>query len=433
MSSPDVVVIGAGAIGAASTYELVRRGARVTVLERSHVVRGCSYGNAGLICPSHAEALASPAAIHNGLRWMGRRDSPFHIRPRLSVLPWLARFGAASLPARSAAGTATLRRLADASLELHEQLARSGLPTSFVRRGILSVYESERAFAKARDRIAGGPPDAQDTRVLAAEAARELEPGLAPTFAGAIHHRREAHCDPSAFVAALMDASRDLGANVRCGVEILRLRRTGGRLAALETTAGPLRAGAVVVAAGAWTRDLLGDVGLYVPLEGAKGYHLEMDARPLEAGIPLYMEEAHVIATPLGGRLRLAGTLELSGRDLRVDPVRMEALGSVARRTMTLPAEARTVQMWRGLRPCTPDGLPVIGPADGLANMFVATGHAMLGITLAPATGQIVAGLVSGEEPPHDIEPFRLSRFRRLRDHMSTKQHAPTPGTSCSP
>jgi D-amino-acid dehydrogenase len=424
MSSPDVIVVGGGAIGAAAAYELARRGARVSLLERSHVARGCSYGNAGLICPSHAEALASPAAIRHGLVWMGRRDSPFHLRPRLSLLPWLARFGAAALPRRSAAGSATLRTLATASLELHEALARSGLPTSFARRGILSVYESERAFAKAHRHLQAEASNASETRILTPEAARDLEPALAPSIAGAIHHPREAHCDPGAYVAALVNASRELGAEIRTGVEILRLRNSNGRISALDTTAGPLRAGTVVLAAGMWSRGLARDVGVQLPLEAAKGYHLELEDQPLQAGIPIFMEEARVVATPLGSRLRLAGMLELSGLDPAVDPIRLEALGRAARRTLALRPDAQTVQVWRGLRPCAPDGLPIIGPADGIANLFLATAHAMLGITLAPVTGEIVANLISGERSRYDIAPFEPSRFRRMRDLMGT--HTPT-------
>ena len=404
-SAPDVVVVGGGAIGAAAAYELARRGARVSLVERSHVALGCSYGNAGLISPSHTEALANPTAIRNGLAWMRRADSPFHLRPRLSLLPWLARFAAASLPRRSAAATATLRNLAAASLELHEKLARNGVQSSFARRGILSVFESGRALAQASA--------ATDAQVLTPEAARDLEPALAPGIAGALYYRHEAHCDPAAFVAALTGGARDLGADIRTGMEILRLRRSNGRISELETTAGPVRTGAVVLAAGVWTRELAGDVGVHVPLEGAKGYHIEVERPSPHLGVPVFLEDAYMTATPIGDRLRLTGTLDLSGGDLRVDPVRLEALGRAARRTLGLPADARPVQVWRGLRPCAPDGLPIIGPADGIANMFLATGHAMLGIALAPVTGEIVADLVTGQRPQYDVSPLTPARFRR--------------------
>jgi D-amino-acid dehydrogenase len=402
MKSSDVVVVGAGAIGAATAYELARAGARVTVLERSGAADGCSHGNAGLICPSHAEALANPAAVRDGLRWLARRDSPFHLRPRIALLPWLARFGLAALPRRSRAATETLRALATASLARHAALADEGVATSFTRRGILSVFESPRAVA----RLNGS--------ALSPEQARALEPALAG-IAGAVFHPGEAHCDPSAFVGALLAAARAHGADVRPDVELLRLRRSNGRIAALETTHGTLRAGTVVLAAGSWTAALARPVGVHVPVEPAKGYHVELAAAPLRAGIPIYMEEARVIATPLGDRVRLAGTLELSGMDDRVDPVRVQALVAAAERTLRLPRSAPRVHVWRGLRPCAPDGLPVIGRPDGLENLVLATGHAMLGVTLAPVTGEIVTSLVAGRPPAHDIMPLSPSRFRIRR------------------
>jgi D-amino-acid dehydrogenase len=149
-----------------------------------------------------------------------------------------------------------------------------------------------------------------------------------------------------------------------------------------------------------------------LPLVPAKGYHVEVDVEPLRNSIPIYMEEARVIATPLAGRLRFAGTLELGGLDLTIDPVRLEALPRAAARTLDLPAGARRTHVWCGLRPCTPDGLPLIGPVDGIDNLVLAAGHAMLGITLAPATGEMVAALVSGEHTNAVTRDFRPSRFR---------------------
>lgn len=419
MSTPDVVVVGAGAIGAASAYELARTGAKVTLVERSHVAAGCSYGNAGLISPSHAEALANPAAIRHGLAWVTRRDSPLRIRPRPSLLPWLARFGAASLPRRSAAASATLRALVAASLDAHEALSSAGLPTSFERRGILSVYESEPAFGLARRAASAGPGDA---RVLPREAALALEPELAPSVAGAIFRPGEAHCDPAAFTSALVASARALGADVRTGVEILAVHRTNGRVAELQTTAGPLRPGTVVLAAGAWTKHLAAQAGVAIPLEGGKGYHLDLAAGAArQPRAPIFLEEARVTATPLDGLLRLTGALELSGFDQRVDPVRLEAIRRAARRTLGPSAQARPADVWRGLRPCTPDGLPIVGHADGVANLVLATGHAMLGIALAPVTGEIVADLVTGAPARHEIAPFSPLRFRRVRQAVSNR------------
>jgi D-amino-acid dehydrogenase len=411
-SSPDVIVVGAGAVGAAAGYALARRGAKVTILERSETLSGCSYGNAGLICPSHAVSLASLAAIRDGLRWMARRDSPFYLRPRPRLMPWLARFVLASRPSRSMPATASLRALADASLELHEQLAALGLETGFARRGILSVFESERLFESARTRLVGSP----DGHVMTLTEAREIEPALSQQISGAVLYPREAHCDPGAFVSALLAAARDHGAELRTGVEVRRIRRTNGAVSQLETTAGTFAVGTLLVAAGTWTAQLARQIGTYVPLQPAKGYHVEIDANGKQVGLPIYMEDARVIATPLGKRIRFAGTLELSGDGAELDPVRVQALRRAGARVLDLAPSAGDVQVWQGLRPCTPDGLPVIGWADGIDNMLLATGHAMLGITLAPVTGEIVASLVCGDQPRHDLEALSPARFRTFRD-----------------
>lgn len=421
MSSPDVAIIGGGAIGAAVAYELSRSGAQVLVLERSTGAQGCSRGSAGLISPSHSETLASGTSIRHGIAWMGRRDSPFHVRPRVSVIPWMARFLAASLPERSASASRTLRSLTAASLERHEALARSGMPTSFKRQGILSVYESERTFERASRRI--GDTNGAAAHALGPEAARELLPGLSPRIGGAIYHPEEAHCDPSRFVDALLDAAHDLGTEIRSGVETLRLRRVENSVSKLETTTGEISAETVVLAAGVWTRNLATDIGVKLPLEAAKGYHLEIERDPSQSSVPAFLEDAHVTATPFQGRLRLTGTLDLSGLDLRVDPIRLRAIEDAAHRTLNLPAVVRPSGVWRGLRPCAPDGMPIIGRAAEVDNLLIATGHAMLGIALAPITGEIISDLVLARRPRHPAEPFAPSRFRHGRQLLQNPIH----------
>lgn len=412
--APDVIVVGAGAVGAASAYELARRGARVLVLERNTTPSGCSYGNAGLICPGHAVSLASLTAIRDGLRWMARRDSPFYVRPRPGMAPWLARFAAASLPARSARSTAALQALSAASLDLHERLAGSGLQTGFLRRGILSVFESGRFFEAEQRRLR----ERTDVRILSKSEARELEPMLSDQIVGGVHYPTEAHCDPAALVAALLTAARDEGAEIRTGTEVTRLRRLDGRLNRLETRDGSCAVGTLVLAAGTWTAELARQVGAYLALEPAKGYHVEIAANGRQVGLPIYMEDARVIATPLGGRLRFAGTLELSGRDSKLDPIRLSALRRAGERVLELAPQTGPERSWQGLRPCTPDGLPAVGWADGVDNMVLATGHAMLGITLAPVTAEIVADLVGGDQSRHDLAPLAPERFRTLRSRI---------------
>ena len=410
----DVVVVGGGAVGACVALELARRGARPVVLERGAALgAGCSAGNAGLLCPSHAAPLASPAALRQGLRWLLRPDSPFALRPTPRIVPWLLRFAAASTARRAAAGMETIRALSAASLELHAALAAEGLRTGFERLGILNVFETDAGFAAGRRDAAEHAAAGFRAEPLDAGAARQLEPALGDGVAGAVLHPDEAHCDPLAFVRAVGEAAVAAGADVRTEVEALALRRDGARTL-VETTAGELAASAVVLAAGAWTPRLARDLGIAVPVEGGKGYHVELDAAPTDPRRPVFLQEARVIATPLPGRLRLAGTFELAGLDLGVDRRRVEAVARSGRRVLPALAGRPVRRVWRGLRPCAPDGLPVVGRAPGLDGVVLATGHAMMGLTLAPVTGRLVAELLAGERPGHDLAPLAPERFRRL-------------------
>lgn len=412
--SADVAVVGGGAIGAAVALELARRGAPVLLLERGpELASGCSAGNAGLICPSHSFPLATPAALRQGLRWMLRPASPFYVRPTPRLVPWLARFAAASTARRAHRSMETIRALSLASLELHASLAAEGLETGFERRGVLNVYETAPGFDAGRAEAELHAAAGIRSEVLDEPSARNREPGLAEGIQGAILYPDEAHSDPLRFVRAVGAAAEAAGAEVRTRTEVLGLRRNGDAWT-LETTAGDLAAGTVVLAAGAWTPLLARQLGAHVPVEGGKGYHVELERRDGDPRLPLFGQESRVIATPLGGRIRLAGTLELTGLDLGVNRARVRAvLGSGVRMLPSL-AGRRVEGVWRGLRPCAPDGLPIVGPLPGHEGVVLATGHAMMGLTLAPITGRLVAELVTGEPPSADPAPLRPDRFRPL-------------------
>jgi D-amino-acid dehydrogenase len=407
----EVVVVGGGAIGVCVALEIARRGVEVILLERGEeLASGASSGNAGLLCPSHSAPIANPDSVRNGLRWMLKHDSPFYLRPRPSVAPWLARFVKASTPARAAEGTRIIRELSIASLELHAALADEGLGTGFERRGILNVYETEAGFASAR----GHPAETGlVAEVLGRDETRKLEPAVGEQVAGGVYFLDEAHCDPLTFVYAIGRAAREAGATIETAVEVLALRRSNGGIA-VDTSRGTMQAGTVVLAAGAWSSRLAAPLGVCLPLEGGKGYHLDLEPTAADPRIPISFHEAHVIATPLPGRLRLSGTLELSGLDTSINRVRIEAIRGAAARMLAIDEERAEVDVWAGLRPCTPDGLPVIGRPYGVEPLVLATGHARKGFSLAPVTGRLVAELYAGEPTSFDLAPLSPDRFRPL-------------------
>jgi D-amino-acid dehydrogenase len=335
------------------------------------------------------------------------RDSPFYLKPRLDAVPWLARFLLAAR--RADDGARVIRELSIASLALHAQLARE-IDTSFERRGVLNVYSTEES-------VAAGQLEAERSglrfEALDRGQALELEPALRPHTVGAVYYPDEAHCDSLRFVEAVAAAASAEGAKVCTGIEVQRIRRLSGDVV-LETTQGELRPSTAVLAAGAWTRQLARSAGVYLPLEGGKGYHVDLEASATDPRIPVWLQESWAIATPLPGRLRLAGTLELAGLDQTIDALRAEAVRRGGERGLRGLEGRRAVDVWAGLRPCAPDGLPVIGTAEGAPGIVLATGHAMKGLSLAPVTARLVGELVAGESPSHDLSPFSPDRFRRL-------------------
>ena len=413
MTSPDVLIVGGGAIGVCCALELSRQGADVTLLESgAELGAGCSAGSAGLLCPSHAAPLATRAALRHGLRWSLTRHGPFAMRLRPSLLPWLTRFAAACTPARERAATEVLRELSVASLELHERL-RDEADTGTERLGTLNVYETEAGFDLGRREAVEHARAGLREHVLSAAEASELEPALAGPIAGAIYYPDEMSGDPLAFVQAVGFAAVDAGAAIRTRTEVLGLRTAGRRIAKVETTAGDLAAGTVVLAAGAWTPLLAHGLALSIPVEGGKGYHLDFAPVEGDPRVPIFLQEAHVVATPMPRRLRLAGTLELAGLDLSVDRRRREAIERAGLRRVRGLAGRRVTEVWRGLRPCAPDGLPIVGRPAAYDNLVLATAHAALGLTLAPVTGGVVAQLIAGDPPSFDLGLLHPDRFRR--------------------
>jgi D-amino-acid dehydrogenase len=401
---PEVVVVGGGAIGVSAAYELARRGARVTLLERDGLGSGCSAGNAGLVCPSHSAPLATPAALREGIRSLVRSDSAFSIRPRRETLDWLARFATACRSQNVQRATNAIRSLSIASLDLHAELAELG--TGFERRGTLSVYETGTRFAEGRKEAARSRLRCQ---VLQGAEVVELEPALAGGVAGAIFFPDEAHVDPLRYVEAIGEAAAAAGADVQTGVEVRSLTTS-----TVETGRGSLRPKTVVLAAGVWTALLARSVGVNLPVTGGRGYHVDLAPLPGDPRVPILIQEARSAVTPLPGRLRVAGLLDIVGRDLRLNGARVDAVRRAAARVLGHDGH-ELIDAWAGLRPCAPDGLPVIGRPAALPSLVLATGHAMKGISLAPVTGRLVAELVGGEAPSHELAPFSPDRFRRAR------------------
>jgi D-amino-acid dehydrogenase len=413
-----VVVVGGGVVGVSSAYYLARDGWDVTLLDKGEICAGSSYGNAGLIVPSHVVPLAAPGVWWQGVRWMLDPESPFYIKPRasLELVRWLWQFRSACTPARMRRAMPLLRRLGVQSLELYRELAqeleqKAGVDFGFRQPGSMTVFFTAEGLAHGREEARLLASAGVAVEMLDGAATRAAEPALRPGVLGALYCREDALMVPDRFVKGLAQLTASLGARITTDAEAIGFRTAGDRVTAVETTRGPVPADTVVLAAGAWSPTLGRTLGLRLPIQPAKGYSLTYRRPPRGPAIPLLPAEGRFSVTPMGEFLRFGGTLELAGMDLTINRRRVDALRRSALRCIEGAEDLELLEIWRGLRPCTPDGLPLVGRTPRFGNLVLAAGHAMVGMSLGPVTGTLVAELAAGAAPSSDLGLLDPGRF----------------------
>lgn len=414
--APDVVIVGGGVIGVSTAYYLAERGALVTIVEQGEIASGSSWGNAGLIVPSHSVPLPHPGVLAQGLRMLLDPTGPFYVRPRLDVdlARWLWKFRAACTEAHVRRSVPVIRDLMLASLDLFRDLAPR-FEFGFRHDGVLIVYRTERGLDEGRGEARLLESFGLTAKILDGASARELEPALRPDTVGAAFFPDDAHVTPDRFVRGLGKLAEARGVGIRSGTEVLGFRTERRRIVAVETTRGDLAGDDVVLAAGAWSPPVARSLALDLPIQPAKGYSVTYAQPANGPRLPMLLAESRVAVTPMRGEhgdlLRFGGTLELAGLDLSINRRRLDAITRGAREALTLPPELALVEIWRGLRPCSPDGLPLIGRTRRWDNLVVATGHSTTGLSLGPITGKLVAQVLTGETPAFDLAPVDPDRF----------------------
>jgi D-amino-acid dehydrogenase len=408
-----VAVVGGGAIGLAIAQRLVHSGAEVLVVERDAVGQATSLGNAGWITPMLSTPLAGPGVLRKSARWLIDPSSPLYVRPRLD--PWFAlwclRFARNCTRGRSGAASRALLGLNASTLAAFDRLREDGISFEMHSRGLIVACTSEKNLAAEWATL-------EELRVLGYEGSlelldgdgvRSLEPVLSKEVVGGIYAGTERHVRPETLTAGLAEWLRNAGAEIREHTEVTRIVKSGSGWVT-ETTAGDdFAADRVVIAAGVWTKRLLQQLGTRIPLEGAKGYSVTVGANGELVQHAIMLQEAKVGVTPFVGGYRLAGTLELAGESLTLNRRRLRAIVEAAARYLNYDTGTAGVE-WAGLRPTLPDSLPVIGRVPSVDGVFVATGHGMLGITLAPSTAEALTPLVLEDELRPELEPFRADR-----------------------
>jgi D-amino-acid dehydrogenase len=415
---PDrVVVVGGGVIGVCAAWFLAERGAAVLLLERDRLAAGASEGNAGTISPGHPP-INRPGRVGQAVRSLTDPLRPLYVAPRFDpgLARWLVAFARHCSAAQAERGMAALAPLGLATPELFERLvSEAEIDCDYRTEGYLEVFLSPAGIEAGRTEIELCARHGFEPEPLTGDALREREPALGASVRGGWHHPEGATVDPARFLRGLAEDARRKGVQVREEAEVGSVRIEAGRAAGVRLTDGEeVDADAVLLCTGAYSPGLLDRLGRRLPVQPAKGYHVDRD--PEAPGTPplgtaCLLAEGSVFCTPMSGFVRFAGTLEFSGINHEIRQDRLRQLTRVASRYLPDVAEAEPLSRWVGLRPCTPDGLPAIGPIPGHDGLFVATGHAMLGLTLGPITGKLLAERILEGKSPVPLAPFAPARF----------------------
>ncbi len=410
--SPDVIVVGAGAVGLACALYARRRGLSVEVLDAGPVGQGASFGNAGLVPLSATTPLAGPGAIPTALRWLLDPDGAFRLRPRPSraLVRWLLEFRRQCSAQAARRVSEILFPLMQRSLTLFEELSDEGLEFDFVRRGTLALCASEGELAHLAQGDALLTLAGIERHVLASAELAALEPLIGAGLAGGVHYPDDAHLHPGKLTVALAERLEAEGGSITTAMRVEGLLRSGTEIVGVRTNAGARAAGQVVLAAGWQAPGLVRGLGLELLVEPAKGYHLEFEGVATPQ-LPLRLLAAKSVVTDVGGALRITAKLELSAQPGIPQRRVLERLPRLALRYLHLETLPRPSRAWYGFRPLTPDYLPYIGRPERLRNLVLATGHGQLGIALAPVTGWLVATELAGAPEVVSLAPFAAERF----------------------
>ncbi|MBM3915456.1 MAG: FAD-dependent oxidoreductase [Sphingomonadales bacterium] len=414
-----VVVIGGGIVGLSSAFYLHKAGHEVVVIDKEDLLQGCSYGNAGYICPSHFIPLATPGIVKQGLRWMWNSESPFYVQPRLdlSLLRWGWHFMRSATAKKAAAAAIPLRDISLLSqLEYARWATMPGMNFSYQHKGLLEIFKTEEKAAHCHHTLQQALSlGLSDTRLLNRQELQALEPTVQIDALGALYFGCDAHCYPNQLIPQLIEQLRSGGVEFITQAQVSGFDSDHRRIGKVMHSKGITTADQVVVATGSWGRQTAALLGIRIPLMPGRGYSVTLEP-PGETRLnyPAILIEGRVAITPLSaGLVRFGGTMEITPHDT---PPRYNRVRGILRSVadfypdLAVPFPS-TESIWYGYRPCSADGLPYIGKISTYSNVVVATGHAMLGLSLGAGTGKLVQEIIDEQTPSMDIRPFAVERF----------------------
>ncbi|WP_396600896.1 NAD(P)/FAD-dependent oxidoreductase [Algibacter sp. R77976] len=410
----NVIVIGGGIIGLCSAYYLQKEGHQVTIIDKSSMNSGASYVNAGYITPSHFISLAAPGTLSKGIKWMFNPKSPLYIKPRLDAdfLKWAWAFKKSATASKVEKAIKPLLEINLLSRALYDDLkASKDFNFHLERKGLLMCYKTDKVGEEEWE--VGKRAIAEGLKVehLSASEVSKLEPRANLNIKGAVYYHSDAHMTPCNFMEEMIAFLKRNGVKIYANERVEDIKITNNNISKVITDKQDISCDEVVLAAGSWSPKISQKLGLRILLQAGKGYSINVK-RDTKITIPTILCEAKVAVTPMNGFTRFAGTMEMSGINHTISSSRIDAITEASAsyyNQLNITSEEKANAKC-GLRPCTPDGLPYIGKSSKCKNLTVATGHAMIGWSLGPATGALVSELISGKKPRLSLSQFHPDR-----------------------
>jgi D-amino-acid dehydrogenase len=410
----EIIIIGGGIIGLCTAYYLRKDGHKITVIDQSNMDSGASYVNAGYIIPSHFISMAAPGIITKGIKWMFNSESPFYVKPRLDAdfLKWVLAFKKSATKERVEQSISALKNINLLSRDLYEDMKQSGdFNFHYERKGLLMCYKSNKVGEEEWEIGKRGIKEGLGVKHLSAKEVKVLEPKANLNIKGAIYYDCDGHMTPNHFMNDMATYLKSKGVVFYTNEKVNELEVFHDKIVKVLTDKRALIPDEVILTAGSWSPLITKKLGIKIPVQAGKGYRINV-AQETKITIPSILCEAKVAVTPMDGFTRFAGTMEIAGINHNINPKRVNSIANAAQRYYNnLEITLKEKKMAEcGLRPVSPDGIPYIGKSSKCKNLTIATGHAMMGWSLGPATGKLVSEIISDKKSSLDISCYHPDR-----------------------
>jgi D-amino-acid dehydrogenase len=409
------IVIGGGIIGLSSAYYLQQGGWDVTLLDKDDFSDNCSYGNAGYVCPSHFVPLATPGIVTQGLKWMWNSRSPFYVEPRLNaaLISWGLKFMKSATAKHVAEAAIPLRDIALFSQQLYEEWAKfPDFDFAYEKKGLLEMFQTEANEEHAHHTAHEAAKLGLEAVMLSKDEVQAMEPQTELNIRGALYFKCDAHLYPQKLMKGLINILKQKAVQLISKQEVTGFEMNGDQIKTVISNNQRYDADMVVIATGSWSREMAAKLNLNLPLMPGRGYSVTLEDSPFTFNHPAVLQEGRVAITPMdGNKIRFGGTMEITSTKTAPRYKRVEGILNAVERfvpqfKIPMPSPEN---IWYGYRPCSADGLPYIGKIK--SNAIIATGHAMIGLSVGAGTGKLVAEIANGEIPSVDINPYNPKRF----------------------